>query len=279
MIELVNSNGRKVNAPLAHVLHRGSSETVYTELFESVNSLFKSVTGQEISIDLFISDGELSLKNAADNIFKPQKNLPCCFHQSKSLREQFCQDFKKELDDEIMNDIKRIFHTIKWLLLCDKSISLEILQLLKLKIKKSRFRSQKLTLKATRTRLLDIFKYLEKKIERENKYTAPWLLEIEETDFILDRSNNSIESNNSIIQSKLKKCCGTSTMKKLLHHKKTSFNMNSVFHSEFAQKTKNRISHKKATIFNYETLIKISEAQKNKFDATQMLTLLSQGHF
>ena len=45
--------------------------------------------------------------------------------------------------------------------------------------------------------------------------------------------------------------------------------MKCVFHSEFAQKTKNRVSHKKITIFNYETLLKISEAQKDNFDAVE----------
>jgi len=279
MVQVPNQNKIQVNAPLAHVLHTGSTEAVYTEIFEAVDKLFFDVTGRKIKIEIFISDGEMSLKNAADNVFFPIKNLLCCFHQSSNIRAKFCEFFKLELDDEECNFIKKLFNTIKWTIIIEKSLAHEILSILKMKIKKMRKKSKKLSLKLTRAKLLDIISYVEKKINRESEYTTPWLSEISQSDFLLDRSNNSIESSNGLLQSKLKKCAGSSVIKKLLFHKRASFNMFRTFNAEFYQKTKQRISHKKTTIYNNEMIGKISEAIQQKYNAQQMLTLLSHGYF
>ena len=276
--DVTNKNGIIMSLPLFHIIHSGENLQNYTEYLTEACNLFKNLTGKMLEFSIVVSDGEKALYGAAKTVFGPRFLLRCAFHQSANIREQFCKEYKLDLDDK-ESQIFFLFHQLKWLILVPLEISIKVLEIIIERVKKIKFKSHNKSKKGVRVirqDMLSIILYMRKKIVAENKFTTHWLtVALENQTTFCDRTNNKVEASNKVLGVKIKNC-GGSNISKLMRHKIASASIHSKFRSDFIQRKTYR-KKKAVALYNQDTLLEIANAIKNSKSEEEIFNIISRG--
>lgn len=278
-VDIYNVHNIRLTCSLFHIVHERERHSDYVRYFTAAIEIFYEITKCEFKTTLVISDGEKALISGSSEVFKPEFNLLCVFHQSQSIKQRFEARFKKCLELHDSGDqhfIFNLFHTVKWLLLLPLDLSLSILDIICDKIKVIKCRVENMLLKETRTELTSIMKYLRRKIRTENARTSPWLdIGRDFPGKFIDRSNNRCEVMNRILQVKMRSAVGP-VIQKLMKHKNCTYQMSCKFHCDYYQQKTQR-KRSTGTDFNSNKFRFIIDAVERQISPGEFLNLLSDG--